>query len=64
MALTSNEEKRIQSIERSLAEHATAIKNLAAKKQLAHLLSLVQKDIELLRIAVESLQTQINSTKK
>jgi hypothetical protein len=64
MALTSSEEKRVQAIEAALAQHATAIKNLAAKKQLAHLISLLQNDITLLRTAVESLQSQINATKK
>jgi len=64
MALNSSEEKRIQRIEQSLSDHTTAIKNLASKKQLNHILALLQKQIEEIQTDITSIKTQIEALKK
>jgi hypothetical protein len=64
MALSSDEEKRVQAIESALATHTTAIKNLASKAQLTHILSLVQRDLDEIRDAITSLESQIKALKK
>lgn len=64
MAWTDAEEKRVQRIEQTLAEHARAIQNLAAKRQLSHLSTLIQRDLEELRTQLSSLQAQMDAIKK
>ena len=64
MALTDAEEKRLQRIEQLLAKQALAIQNLAAKRQLSHLSTLIQRDLEELRTQMASLQTQIDAIKQ
>lgn len=64
MALTADEEKRIQALENALAEHTTAIKNLAAKRQLSHSYALLDKKITELEEKLTSLQSQLNALKK
>lgn len=63
MALTDSEEKRIQRIETKLAELALAVRNLAAKRQLSHLSTLLQRENEELRQAIDSLQAQLDAIK-
>lgn len=64
MALTVDEEKRIQTIETGLAEHTTAIQNLASKRQLSHVLSLIERQLTEIRTEIASLKSQINALKK
>jgi hypothetical protein len=64
MAFTVDEEQRIQRIEKALAEHTTAINNLASKRQLTHVNSLTEKNIRELRELIASLQSQLDTLKK
>jgi uncharacterized protein YigA (DUF484 family) len=64
MALNDEEEKRIQRIELALGQHTTAIKNLASKRQLTHLLSLVERQLKEVRDDITSLKAQIETLKK
>lgn len=64
MTWATAEEKRIQTIESALAVHATAIKNLASKKQLTHILSLLENQITEIQATLTSLQSQLNALKK
>lgn len=64
MSLSAAEEKRIQTIETALAQHTTAIKNLASKRQLNHILTLVTTQLEEIQTQLNSLQSQIDALKK
>ena len=59
MAWTSDEEKRIQTIENAIAQHGVAIGNLASKRQLNHLLTLVKKENAELKERIEALESQL-----
>lgn len=61
---SNDEELRIQRIEAALAQHAIAIENLASKRQLNHILALVQRSIEDMATDIASIQTQLNAIKK
>ena len=64
MSLTNAEEKRIQTVETALALHATAIKNLASKRQLNHVLALVERQVKAINDEISSIKTQIEALKK
>lgn len=64
MSLTDAEAKRITTIENNLAKHAKAIKNLAAKKQLAHTITLLRTEIESMKTRLDSLESQLSSLKE
>jgi hypothetical protein len=64
MALSDSEEKRLQNIEAGLSNHARAIRNLAAKKQLTHVSTVLQKELNELRAQLESLQSQLDALKQ
>lgn len=64
MALTVDEEKRFQTVETKLAEHATAIKNLGSKRQLSQVLTLVQRQLDEIKLQITSIQTQLDALKK
>jgi hypothetical protein len=64
MALNSDEEKRFQVLESAVAEHTTAIKNLASKRQLSHILSLIERQLTEIRTDIASIKTQIAALKK
>lgn len=64
MALSDNDEQRVQRIETALGQHATAIKNLASKRQLTHILSLVERQLTEVRSDIASIKSQIEALKK
>jgi hypothetical protein len=64
MALNDSEEKRIQSIEQVLSKHSTAIRNLASKRQLNHILALLTQQLETIQTELASIQSQIEALKK
>lgn len=63
MALTDSEEKRLQRIESEIGQLKLAVRNLAAKRQLNHITTLLQSDIKELRDALDSIQSQLDSIK-
>ena len=63
MALTDSEEKRIQRIEAGLADLAKAVNNLAAKRQLSHISTLLQKELDAQADVITSLQSQLDAIK-
>lgn len=64
MALTTSEEARLQRLETAVAELATALKNLASKRQLNHINTLTERQFSELQLKIQSLQTQIDALKK
>jgi uncharacterized protein YigA (DUF484 family) len=64
MALSESEEKRLQRMEAGLSQHSTAINNLASKRQLTHILSLVERQLKEIRDDIASLKSQIEALKK
>jgi hypothetical protein len=63
VALTNEEQARLRKIEAALAEHTIAINNLAAKKQLSHVLALVQADLRKLNEQLTSIKAQLEVLK-
>lgn len=55
----SNVENRLRNLETALAQHALAIQNLAAKRQLNHLVALMDKRLAALEATIAGLETQI-----
>lgn len=64
MALSESDEKRVQRLETAVGQHSTAMKNLASKRQLTHVLSLVERQLKEIRDDVASIKTQIEALKK
>lgn len=64
MALSVDEEKRLQRLELAVGKLNVAVKNLASKRQLNHILSLIQEQLADVRSEVASLKTQIEALKK
>jgi uncharacterized protein YigA (DUF484 family) len=64
MALSDEDEKRVQRLEAALAQHTTAIKNLASKRQLNHVLALVERQLVEVRNDIISIKSQIEALKK
>jgi hypothetical protein len=60
MAWTDAELRRVQEIEKAISEHGTALGNLASKRQLNHMLTLLKKENAELRSLVEDLQSQLD----
>jgi hypothetical protein len=64
MSLNPSEEIRLQRLETAVAELATALKNLASKRQLNHINTLTERQITELKIQIASLQSQLDALKK
>lgn len=64
MAFTDEEEKRVQRLENTVGQLTTAIKNLASKRQLNHILSLVERQIKEVRDDIASIKAQIEALNK
>jgi polyhydroxyalkanoate synthesis regulator phasin len=59
MAWTDAENRRVQEIEKGLSKHGTALGNVASKRQLHHMLTLLQKENAELNARIDALESQL-----
>jgi polyhydroxyalkanoate synthesis regulator phasin len=59
MAWTDAENRRVQEIEKAISEHGVALGNLASKRQLNHMLTLLTKENAELKARIDALESQL-----
>lgn len=64
MAWTDEETRRIQTLENAVADLRRAINNLAAKRQLNHVLALTTQEISDLETRIDDLESQLAALQK
>ena len=62
--MATSEDKRLARIEQSIKELILAVSNLAAKKTVNHISTLLQKQIADLQTQIDDLQSQLDAIKK
>ena len=64
MAWTDEETRRVQNIENAIAKLNQALQNVASKRQLNHVLTLVQREIDSLQSEIDDLKSQLAALQK
>jgi len=59
MAWTDAENRRVQEIEKAISEHGVALGNVGSKRQLHHILTLLQKENAELNTRIDALEAQL-----
>lgn len=59
MAWTDEENRRVQEIEKALSEQGKALRNVPSKRQLTHILTLLQRENAELKARIDALESQL-----